>query len=316
MVNLIFNDLAANNHYLLIKNTLQVRIKNILKNGASKNSTSYKPDPNLRIYLKSLLKDENLKPLIVARPDALPAIIAYMKRNFPNSLVKDEPENIILENLFIKSCYDKTTVFSKFNFIRNINIDTCPYCNRGYIYSLSQKNKIKPEIDHFFPKTIYPFLGLSYYNLIPSCSICNGLEVKSQNDPIKRGLVNPYLVLSSDFLFSYEPLSSTIISSLLDKNSIKIKLVNNISGHLKVFKLAELYQQHADHVLELIFKSKIQYSQTYRDYLKKFSENGLQFSENEIDRMLLGNYSAENEIHKRPLAKLYQDIGRELGLIK
>lgn len=242
---------------------IQLAIRIILKNGVSKDGTKHRPDRNLRVYLSSLLEDNNLKQLITARPDALIGIISYMKTNYTGSCTQNAQSNIILQNLFIDSCYDKTAIFSKLKFIRDINIDTCPYCNRGYIYSLSKTNKVKPEIDHFYPKTIYPFLGMSFYNLIPSCSICNGLDVKAQNDPIKKGLINPYMLLPTNFLFSYEPVSSTIISSLLDKNSIKIKLVNNISGHLKMFKLSELYNLHCDHVQELIFKSKIQYSQTY-----------------------------------------------------
>lgn len=316
MINLTVNDIAANDHYLLVKEKLQTRAGNILKNGINKNSGLITADQDLKVFLRSLLNDENLKQLITARADALPGIIAYVKNFCPNAVVTDHPSNIILQNLFIKSCYDATALFSKLDFIRNINIDTCPYCNRGYIYSLSKADKIKPEIDHFYPKTIYPFLGISYYNLIPSCSLCNGLEVKGQQDPIKKGLFNPYLIQSSDFVFSYNPLSSKIISSLLDKSSIEVKLIKNIEGHLKVFKLDELYGMHGDHVLELIYKSKIKYSQTYRDYLKKYREKGMSFNENEIDRMIIGNYSSEQDIHMRPLAKLYQDIGKELGLIK
>jgi hypothetical protein len=53
---------------------------------------------------------------------------------------------------------------------------------------------------------------------------------------------------------------------------------------------------------------------TLRAYLHTY--RGLKFNDSEIDRMILGNYSKEDEIHKRLLSKLYQDIGRELGLIK
>lgn len=157
---------------------------------------------------------------------------------------------------------------------------------------------------------------MSFYNLIPSCQTCNGFGAKEEKDPLEEGLINPYLLKSSDFSFTYEPVSAGIISSLLDKNSVKVKIVKNIPGHLNVFKLTELYEQHADHVVELIVKSKIKYSETYRNYLKRYRESGLHFSENEIDRMILGNYATDEDIHKRPLAKLYQDIGKELGLIK
>ncbi|QHC85771.1 hypothetical protein AS589_13765 [Empedobacter brevis] len=156
---------------------------------------------------------------------------------------------------------------------------------------------------------------MSFYNLIPSCQTCNGFGGKEEKDPLIEGLINPYLLKNSDFSFTFEPVPSRIISTLLDKNSIKVEIIKNIPGHLEVFKLQDLYELHSDHVVELIFKSKIKYSDTYRNYLKKYKEKGLEFCDNEIDRMILGNYAKEEEIHKRPWAKLYQDIGKELGLI-
>lgn len=316
MVNLNLNDVAANNHFKAVKDHLQGRIKKILKNGVTKSKTKYFPNNDLKAYLNYLLIDDNLKQLIIARPEAITGVISFTKSRYGGFLTKSHPSNIILNNLFVKSCYDDTKVFSKYDFIRTIDIDTCPYCNRSYIYYLSKNKKIKPEIDHFFPKSKYPFLAMSFYNLIPSCQTCNGFGAKEEKDPLKEDLINPYLLKNSDFSFTFEPVSSRIISTLLDKNSVKVKIIKNIPGHLEVFKLKDLYELHSDHVVELIFKSKIKYSDTYRTYLEKYKDKGLEFSDNEIDRMILGNYATEEEIHKRPLAKLYQDIGRELGLIK
>jgi len=258
------------------------------------------------------LDDDELKKLITAKPEAL-AAIAVM---FPDYTNPSNDAHFVLYNIFVARCYNLSDKFSKHDFIKSIDRDTCPYCNRNYIYYISKSKEIKPQIDHFFPKSKYPFLAMSFYNLIPSCQTCNGFGAKEEKDPLIEGLINPYLLSSSDFSFTYEPVSAGIISLLLDKKSVRVKFVKNIPGHLNVFKLTELYEQHADHVVELIVKSKIKYSETYRDYLKRYREKSLQFSENEIDRMILGNYATEYEIHKRPLAKLYQDIGRELGLIK
>lgn len=315
MVNLNLNAVAANNHFKAVKDHLQTRIKKILKNGVVKSKTKYFPNNDLKTYLNYLLIDDNLKQLIIARPESITGIISFNKSRYGGFLTKSHSSNIILNNLFVKSCYDDTKVFSKHDFIKNIDIDTCPYCNRSYIYYLSKNKEIKPEIDHFFPKSKYPFLAMSFYNLIPSCQTCNGFGAKEEKDPLIEGLINPYLLKNSDFSFTFEPVSSRIISTLLDKNSIKVKIIKNIPGHLDVFKLKELYELHSDHVVELIFKSKIKYSDTYRTYLEKYKEKGLEFNDNEIDRMILGNYATEEEIHKRPLAKLYQDIGKELGLI-
>jgi hypothetical protein len=248
--------------------------------------------------------------LIVAKPDSLTGIITMLKNSNPDFFNPKDDENFVLRNIFINHCYD---IFSKFDFIERINIDTCPYCNRNYIYYLSRSRKIKPQLDHFYPKSIYPFLGVSYYNLIPSCQTCNGFSAKEEKDPIRERLINPYLIDSNNFRFTYNIRSINFLNPLHDKTSVQVKFLNKIPEHLNVFKLESFYEQHSDHVLELIIKSKVAYSKQYREYLKTY--NGLSFNDSEIDRMILGNYTKEEELHKRPLAKLYQDIGKELGLI-
>ncbi|NLR57639.1 hypothetical protein HGH93_05990 [Chitinophaga polysaccharea] len=313
MISILFDDVAAKDHFVAIKNIIQDRIANILSRGINRDNLPVALSAPLRAYLQSLRSDLELEKLITARPESFGNIITNLSQRFP--YLSDE--NFVLYNIFITSCYEKSKKFSKFSFIQRINRDTCVYCNRNYTYCISSPTgEIKPEIDHFFPKTIYPFLGMSFYNLIPSCQVCNGFGAKEQRDPLTEGLVNPYLLKTSDFRFTYKPVSGRILASLLDKSSIEIQFVKEIPGHLSVFKLKELYKQHADHVLELIIKSKVKYAQTYRNYLRRYSEKGLRFSDNEIDRMILGNYSTEDDLHKRPLGKLYWDIGRELGLIK
>ncbi|WP_316795447.1 hypothetical protein [Pedobacter agri] len=316
MINLNLNDVEAKNHFNNIKNIIQARTKNILKSGISIRGHKASPFGYLRTYLVSLLDDSELEKIITDKPENFESTITKITRLYPDFIDESSDSHFVLYNIFIKNCYNLSGRFSKYDFISKIGRDTCPYCNRNYIYYLSKSKEIKPQIDHFFPKSKYPFLAMSFYNLIPSCQTCNGFGAKEEKDPLKEGLINPYLLKSSDFIFTYKPVSSKIISTFLDKKSITIEITKNIPGHLDVFKLKELYELHSDHVVELIFKSKIKYSETYRNYLEKYKEKGLKFSENEIDRMILGNYVMEEDIHKRPLAKLYQDIGKELGLIK
>lgn len=268
MINLQFNDIAANKHFLATKEIIKSRIRKILSKGIKLNRTRISPYGSPRTYLNSLLNDNDLKALIMARPDNLEGIISGLRQYCPDFVDETSYAHKILYNIFVSSCYEKSDKFSKHQFITYLNRDTCPYCNRSYIYYLSKKKGIKPQIDHFFPKSKYPFLAMSFYNLIPSCQTCNGFGAKEEKDPLIEGLINPYLIKPSDFLFTYEPTSVKFISSVLDKTSIKLKIKKNIPGHLTVFKLAELYEQHADHVIELVVKSKIGYSKSYRNYLK------------------------------------------------
>lgn len=75
----------------------------------------------------------------------------------------------------------------------------CPYCGRQRINvaSLPGKRPSKPPIDHFLPKRKYPFLAVSFYNLIPCCTNCNELANKGDFDPLEGdlGLEIPMILL-------------------------------------------------------------------------------------------------------------------------
>ena len=235
--------------------------------------------------------------------------------------------NKLMSYIFVDMCYDssnkdkKNIVFNKFDFIESLNINTCPYCNRNYIYTTSE-NKLKHEIDHFFPKTYYPYLAISYYNLIPSCKFCNQINVKGSFDTYKTGIngsyvKSPYDIELSDFKFTYfiqsvDITQKTILgyaNCLSLDNKISIKFKKKIDANLKCFKLEELYKKHQDVVIELICK-KIHYPKSYINDLSRFG-----FSKEEISRFLLCNYTNENDLNKRPLSKLIKDISDELKLI-
>ena len=68
------------------------------------------------------------------------------------------------------------------------NVTVCPYCNRQYVFTvIPSKGRVRPQFDHYFPKKDYPYLALSLYNLIPSCSICN--MAKSSLDTDRKSVV-------------------------------------------------------------------------------------------------------------------------------
>lgn len=315
MVPIQINNALAEEHYEKIKDIIVHHIKRVLTKGNVKHKkVTYAVSPYLRTELNRLkdLANNSLKELITKSPIDL---VNYVNQeNLANSTFKNitHRDNIVLKNIFVNNGYEK--IIDKWDFINNIKIDTCSYCNRNYIYTTRKNKHIKPEIDHFYPKSKYPILGLSYFNLIPSCKSCNGFGAKEENDPHNEGLKNPYLIDSKDFMLSHKINNISIINPIIGKSDVEVFFLKSIPGHLKVFNLKDLYELHHDHAIELVIKNRIKYSKKYREYLASYK--GLKFSKSEIDRMILGNYSLEKEQHKRPLSKMYQDIGRELGLIK
>jgi len=218
---------------------------------------------------------------------------------------------------FYEKAWDNILNYSRYHFVEKHKINTCPYCNRGYIFIAKTDTKtgsLRPEIDHFFPKSIYPYLAMSFYNLIPSCSVCN--HTKKDRDPFKDNLLSPYEIDYDTSKFTYK-LNNLDFYQIKTKKyttnleSFDIQLHNkNIETIDKYFKLSTLYEQHKDIVIELLIK-KTEYPKSYIEELK----SNFQFTDDEIYRFLLCNYQKDKDLHKRPLSKLTQDIANELKLI-
>ena len=226
---------------------------------------------------------------------------------------KNSDEYKLLFYIFVDNGYMKyftngnnATYYSAYTFVEELNIKTCPYCNRNYTFVV-KKGKLRPEIDHFYPKTLYPYLAVNYFNLIPSCQTCN----KTKSDKFNIDWINPYDVKQTDYKLTYTPKSinfAQVSHSKYDFDSFEINFIST-NENIKTFKLKELYKQHKDIVLELLIK-KAYYPKSYIEELKSFG-----FSEDEIYRYLTCNYKSEDDLHKRPLSKLIKDINEELDLL-
>lgn len=242
--------------------------------------------------------------------------IPVCKRRFNGkkkaTLLKDE----ILQILDYKS--KRSNLYPKY--FQKIGIKACVYCNTQLTVTIEKKitgrtSRIeyvsKLQLDHFYPKKKYPHLSISLFNLYPVCSTCN--LVKGSNPDIDFKL---YLniVHKSDFEFKLDKVSKATFLSTRNNENIEITFNNiNNSSYKDIFRINDIYKTQYDIAEEIILKS-LTYNASYRKSLmKEFGKHRINNSL--ISRFILGNYTEENQIHKRPLAKFMQDIGKEVGLI-
>lgn len=212
--------------------------------------------------------------------------------------------------------YGNDQIYGAYKFVELLDLKTCPYCNRNYI-SIIEKNDLnekqtRPELDHFHPQSIYPFLAINYYNLIPSCSTCN--KLKSDDDSLK--LLHPYDddINKINITYWLNDMKFYNVKSIKDltfdsEKSIEIEIENMPNSNKKIFQLERLYQEHTDIVIELILRH-LHYPQSYIEELSSFGYN-----KEEIYRFIFSNYLNEENLSKRPLSKLTKDIAEELNLL-
>ena len=72
---------------------------------------------------------------------------------------------------------DKT--YNAYAFLTNMDVHVCPYCEDEYLDIVEKTGAADvrtSEVDHFFEKSKYPLLAMSFYNLIPSGKACNQIK--------------------------------------------------------------------------------------------------------------------------------------------
>lgn len=211
-------------------------------------------------------------------------------------------------------------------YLRNSGIRTCVYCNSQSALVIDQKfyskkrKKVKKvsaklQVDHYHPKSLYPFLSTSFFNLYPTCANCNLAK------GTKKALFELYTTSDVQDIFRFwidnESILDYWIKLNLEDLNINLESIDgNIAGlqnHNELFQVQAIYDSQKDVAEELVIKAKAN-PEVYRQILHK--SFGKIFSDPSIiDRILIGNYSKPDEVFKRPMAKYSQDIARQLKII-
>lgn len=195
----------------------------------------------------------------------------------------------------------------------------CPYCNADMIYTIDfddAGNPIKSDFDHFFPRSRYPFLALSLYNLIPACNRCNSRfklakyretwktfhphldDVDEATQFVLVGLTNEMRcrATADDDLSIYLRL----------KPSRPVEDRTRLINYQYLFKIDEVYSQlYNDQALRMLHLGSILNS-TYLDEIKqRFERAGKSV---DAAKLLLDMPLQRSEIDRHHIGKLKLDI--------
>ena len=198
-----------------------------------------------------------------------------------------------------------------------MGVTVCPYCNRQYIFTVASR-KVRPQLDHFFPKREYPYLALSLYNMIPSCGLCN--MTKSSLDTAVNPVLYPYdeemghtaefeiiVKKDGDFVKVLQGLSNEFVINL---NAAKAKNASVIINQMQRLHLDELYNNHVEYVMDIIKSKYINSPDRINELRNRFPV--LFHSYDEVKNLLYMTDIRKESWGKRPLSKLTYDIDKQL----
>ena len=228
-----------------------------------------------------------------------------------------------------------------YDFTRAMKTPVCPYCNRVFTSTIQEddgKTVVRPEIDHFMSKSVYPIFSMSIMNWIPSCPICNRRKGTNEN------LLYPYLeevganctfetspVDASRGIFltgqenseesfeivcaihenipdasAYAPLTKRLKAKDISTDKVKEEYIKRLRNSANLFGWHAVAQSHKAYVLKM-YRREYAFGKAYQNSLTR------SFHELFTDESLTYLRSIKRENWgESPLSKLTYDIDQEI----
>jgi len=193
-----------------------------------------------------------------------------------------------------------------------LDIPVCPYCNIEEVHKDNNKNIVITSVDHYYDKANYPYLSLTFHNLVPVCYVCNH-PYKGQTSFSVKDYLHPY-VDDYDDLCSFQ---NTIVLNHQSPIEIKYK-TQNIRGEAfnRDLGITERYNQPAslDEAKRIFFLHE-----SYPESKKKelVSEWNLMTKEQVEQKICEENIIPydKNVIRYKVRGKLKRDLAIKFGII-
>ena len=222
--------------------------------------------------------------------------------------------------------YDKfpnhTGEWNRHKLLSLMEIEVCPYCQRNYISSFEENNEKRTtaDLDHFYPKSLYPFLALSLYNFIPSCQICNS-RFKGGKDTYNS--VYPYEESFDDLEAKFKTSKEIIYEILGEKDSeffvnidygnLKNKDIEKIKNSISNLGLDKVYKKSHNHYIKELLDNIEKYPKNYLESCVEIFDE-YDKDENKKEKIIKYFIDIVKEPYRKrigngePLAKLTKDI--------
>ena len=246
---------------------------------------------------------DKYKEVLKREPDMLTTEVAYTKTK------KKVLKGKLYERIIICLQYAKARVILG-GIHQQMGLKTCVYCNA--IPTMSNNGEVFYQMDHYLPQSLYPFLGTCFYNLQPSCGVCNdhkktkncefGLYVNSE----QHKELSPFrFVPKIESLDGPYPRCEEI-----QFRGKEVNVTKESKAHEEMFHINNMYAGYKDEVSAL-------YTDAYKMNPSMVEVNaacwGIPATKKDVLAYMSGHLSLEEkDVHQKTLTKLKQDTIKQL----
>lgn len=260
-------------------------------------------------YLKKIIKCQAAElPNII---DEISELLKYCDLFYNNDIDQDFTIELLNEAFQYSNWRSSGKANTLFELL---DISVCPYCNLSHVFFDDDAEKLIVSYDHYYDKATYPYLSLTFSNLIPSCATCNQNYKSIFQFNIETHL-HPYLDdynanCSFSFYYSeYSPNANITIDVLNDQDtrSPRYNLDFSLAGR---YDLDDIKRS-----MKAIYHLSKQYDETVKHSTLVMS--GLT-SIAEVERQICDLFNIPydlNEILQTQYGKLKRDVAIQTGLL-
>lgn len=283
-------------------------------------------DKTNEVYLFFEFLDQNIEDILVGNVQTLKDINELFESKFKNlneiyfyqcehesSPTLKNKKDILNNYLF---SYDKLNAKEKRLIISSVKNKLCPYCSRNYINLIDGvTHNMGINLDHYYGKSKYPLLAISFFNLIPSCQPCNSaFKGKIEFD---SSFIHPVEdnINSGKFTLKLTKVDGQYsVLYFLDQNNFEIDYTPNYGKKYKeinyykfkksvdFFKLREIYNAHKDVVQRTLIDYYVYQEGEVLDSIQKT------FPMLNLQHKTLGIGISKEESFYLPFGKLKYDV--------
>lgn len=272
----------------------------------------------------------SLHKILTGNPTELNNLYQTGNYNIQNNQdIKEVLEKVFSYETLINGGFvlDNGNIWNNYSITQMLDISVCPYCNRNWINTVTEKiendETIKvtsPQLDHFLSKSLFPLFRLSFFNLIPSCETCNARLKKGIEFSMDTHLHPYHEGYRQNAKFKITPQSLEASNGLSNNYDIELEfadcddeLKNRINENYRVFHIEDIYKMHGDIIADIYRDRQIYNTESFRILRNQYPY--LLADEADLYRLAFGNYYYEEDFKKRPFAKLTRDVTEQLGIL-